>query len=211
MENIDLYAKKIWNYMLMNQKLEKADIIFALGSNSILTAERAAELYYLGFAPYIICSGGFGKDTKFSKPEAEVFADILYKKGIPKEKVFVENKATNTGENILFSKQLLAEKGITVHKVLAVQKPYMERRTFATLSKQWPEVIFQVTSSNISFEEYMRDDDFKKKSIHVLVGDLLRIREYPKLGFQIKQEIPDEVWDAGQGLLSLGYNKYDLK
>lgn len=210
MEKADLYAKKIWDYMLMNQKLEKADVIFALGSNSILTAEHAAELYHQGYADYVLCSGGFGKDTKFSKPEAEVFADILHNKGVPQEKILIENRATNTGENILFSKQLLVEKGILVHKIIAIQKPYMERRTFATLSKQWPEVEFQVTSPKVSFDEYMRDDDFKTKSIHVMVGDLLRIREYPKLGFQIEQEIPKEVWQAGQELLKLGYNKYVL-
>ena len=209
--NIDFYAKKIWDYMLLHHELHPADLILVLGSNSLLTAEYAAELYNKGFAPYVLCSGGFGKDTKFKKPEAEVFADVLADSGVPKDKILVENKSTNTGENILFSKQLLLKKNIIVGKIIAVQKPYMERRTYATLSKQWISIEFQVTSPQSSFEDYMKDNEFKNKSISVMVGDLLRIREYPKLGFQIEQEIPDDVWEAGQELIKMGYDKYLIK
>ncbi len=41
-----------------------------------------------------------------------------------------------------------------------------------------------------------------------MVGDLQRIKEYPKLGFQIVQEIPDEVWNAYEKLVAAGYNKH---
>ena len=58
---------------------------------------------------------------------------------VPKEKVFVENKATNTGENIANSRALLAANGITPASLIVVQKPFMERRSYATFMKQWPE------------------------------------------------------------------------
>lgn len=41
--------------------------------------------------------------------------------------------------------------------------------------------------------------------IHALAGDLQRIREYPAKGFQIEQDIPDEVWEAYEYLVDLGY------
>lgn len=44
-----------------------------------------------------------------------------------------------------------------------------------------------------------------------MVGDLLRIKEYQKRGFQIEQEIPKEVWDAGQRLVQMGFDKYVLR
>jgi hypothetical protein len=44
----------------------------------------------------------------------------------------------------------------------------------------------------------------------VMVGDLQRIKEYPKLGFQIEQEIPKDVWEAWEELVKLGYIKYLL-
>ena len=45
---------------------------------------------------------------------------------------------------------------------------------------------------------------------NVMVGDLERIREYPRQGFQIKQIIPDEVNKAFNALVSRGYTKHLL-
>ena len=44
--------------------------------------------------------------------------------------------------------------------------------------------------------------------IGIMVGDLQRIKLYPARGFQIAQEIPDEVWQAFEGLVHAGYDKY---
>jgi hypothetical protein len=41
-----------------------------------------------------------------------------------------------------------------------------------------------------------------------MVGDLQRIRLYPEKGFQIHQDIPDDVWDAYEELVKAGYTKY---
>lgn len=139
-----------------------------------------------------------------------MFANIAIARGVSRDKIIIESKSSNTGENIQFVKRLLQEMGLHLTSFLLVQKPYMERRTYATFCKQWPDVDCIVTSPQISYEEYGRDEDFKKRYINVMVGDLLRIREYPKLGFQIEQEIPDEVWGAGQRLLQLGFDTYAL-
>lgn len=212
MEKVDKYAKIIWDYMLMNQILEKSDLIFVLGSNDLRVADRAAEIYNQGLAPFVVCSGGNGKDSDFIETEAKLFSELMIEKGVPRDRIFLEPNSSNTGENVLFTKKLLADKGIKVNKVIAIQKPYMERRTFATLRKQWPEVELSLASPLLSFEEYHNSDlVFKDRFINVMVGDLLRIKEYPKLGFQIEQEIPEEVWQAGQELIKMGYNKFLLK
>ena len=208
MEKIDKYAKIIWDYMLMHQKLEPADIIFILGSNDLRVADRAAELYKGKLAPIVECSGANGKASQFTEPEAKVFSERIITLGVSKEKIILELNAMNTGENVLFTKKLLKEKGIIVSKIIAVQKPYMERRTFSVIKKQWPEVECIVTSPQISYEDYPNDLYDKDKFINVMVGDLFRIKEYPKLGFQIEQEIPKEVWSAAQELVKLGYDKY---
>lgn len=205
---VDTLAKTIWDYMLMHQEIKPADVIFVLGSNNTKVAERAAELYLEGFAPLIVCAGGFGKGARFTKPEAEVFKDVIVSKGVPEEKILMEPLSTNTGENIRFTKKLLEEKGIEVYSFILVQKPYMERRTFATFRKQWEGPAFMVTSPQISYEEYASDLSLKKSFIETMVGDLIRMKEYPKLGFQIEQEIPDDVWGAGQELIVLGFDKY---
>ena len=44
--------------------------------------------------------------------------------------------------------------------------------------------------------------------INIMIGDLQRIRIYPERGFQIPQEIPDDVWRAFEKLVELGYDKH---
>jgi uncharacterized SAM-binding protein YcdF (DUF218 family) len=211
-QQVDHFAKIVWDYMLMHQELRPMDAIFALGSNDTRVAERAAELYLQGYGKYIICAGGNGKGSDFSKPEAEVFSEVIINQGVPAEKIILESNSTNTGENVVFVKRLLKEKGLNFRSFLLVQKPYMERRTFATFRKQWPEPECIVTSPQLSYEEYTGNDVvFKERFMNVMVGDLQRIREYPKLGFQIEQEIPEEVWQAWEELIKLGYTKYFLQ
>lgn len=206
---VDKNAKIIWDYMHVRHELSNADMIFVLGSNDIRVADRAAEIYKEGLAPFVVCSGGNGKRSDFNEPEAKLFSERMINLGVPREKIFLEPNSSNTGENVLFTQKLLKEKGIEINKIIAVQKPYMERRTFATISKQWPEIECLVSSPNLSYEEYFNGDlVFRDRFVNVMVGDLLRIKEYPNLGFQIYQDIPEEVWQAGQKLVKMGYNKY---
>lgn len=213
MEEINESAKILWDYHHMGHQPDKADCIFVLGSHDMRVAEYAADLYLQGYAPYMVFSGGFGNFTAgvFVKPEAELFADIAVKKGVPADKILIENKSTNTGENVEFTKKLLAEKGLDFKTFILVQKPYMERRTFATFKKVWPEKDFMVTSPQISFEEYPNNEIPKEKVINIMVGDLQRIKLYPEKGFQIYQEIPAEVWGAYEKLVDLGYTKHLIK
>jgi len=205
--HIDRLARMIWDYHQMNHTIVRSDCIFVLGSHDTRVADRAVDLFHEGYAPCIIFSGGFGNFTTgtFKKPEAEVFADIALQRGVPAEKIFLENKSTNTGENVQFTKELLAAKGIDFQSFILVQKPYMERRTYATFRKNWPEKEFVVTSPQISYDDYPNNEIPLEKVIHIMVGDLQRIREYPARGFQIYQEIPGPVWDAFEKLVAAGY------
>ncbi len=210
-EKTDFYAKIIWDYMLMHHEMKRMDAIFILGSNDLRVAERAAELYHQGLAEYVICSGGNGKGSLFEKTEAEMFSEVLIDKGLPVNKILLEPNATNTGDNIVFTKKMIKEKGLNINSFILVQKPYMERRSYATFKKQWPGPEIIVTSPELSYEEYMNDEKEKGfNSIEILVGDLQRIKEYPKLGFQIEQDIPEAVLDAWKNLVGMGYTKHYL-
>jgi uncharacterized SAM-binding protein YcdF (DUF218 family) len=215
MNEVDNLAKIIWDYMVLNQKLEKADAILALGSFDLRVADKSAELYKENYAPYIICSGGIAHTddinaTGWDKSEAETYKERLLELGIPEEKIIIENEAKNSGENAILTKKLIQEQNLNFKKLILVQKPWMERRMYAVFKKQWPELEFTITSPLLSYEEYMNNPR-KDILINLMVGDFQRMKEYPKLGFQIEQEIPDVVWQAGQKLISLGYNKYLVK
>ncbi len=200
-------AKKLWDYHQLNQKLEKSDCIFVLGSHDLRVAERGAELYLQNWAPIIIFSGGLGNFTKeiWDEAEADKFAAIAEKMGVPRDKIIIENKSSNTGENILFTKQILKEKGLDFQSFIVVQKPYMERRSFATFKNYWPEKKLVVTSPQITFEAYPIKEIPLERLIDIMVGDLHRIKIYPQKGYQIFQEIPNDVWEAYEKLISLGY------
>lgn len=203
-------AKKLWDYHHVNQSLEKSDCILVLCSHDLRVAERGAELYLQELAPIIIFSGGLGNFTKeiWDEPEADKFATIAMNMGVPREAILIENKSTNTGENILFTQQLLKEQGLDSQSFIVVQKPYMERRSYATFKKLWPDKKLVVTSPQISFEKYPNDEIPLEKVINIMVGDLQRIKIYPEKGFQIFQEIPDDVWQAHEKLIELGYTNH---
>lgn len=203
---IETAARTLWDYHLVHHSLKKADVIIALGSHDLLVPARAADLWNEGWAPLVVCSGKRGRVTESQeRSEAEEFKDVLIASGVKNEAIILEQEATNTGENVRFSKNLLAERGIVPRTVLAIHKPYMERRTLATFLKQWPEVEVVVTSPQISFEEYLGK---RSDLIDLLVGDFQRLMLYAKAGFQERQEIPDEVHDAFDLLLYRGYTKH---
>jgi uncharacterized SAM-binding protein YcdF (DUF218 family) len=206
-------AMKIWDYHLMSHQLSRADAILVLCSHDKKVAERGAQLFLEDYAPLLIFSGGLGAITKnmWNVPEADQFAKIAMKMGVPFDKILIENRSTNTGENILFTKIVLAEKKLNPQKFILVQKPYMERRSYATFRKLWPEKELLVTSPQVSFDEYLdnySNSDFSRDDVvSIMVGDLQRIKLYPESGFQIHQEIPHDVWAAYEELVKAGYNK----
>ncbi|HEV7684186.1 MAG TPA: YdcF family protein [Pyrinomonadaceae bacterium] len=207
-------AEIIWRYHLLNHQLEKADAILVLCSHDKRVAERGAQLFLDGWAPLLIFSGGLGSITSglWSKPEADQFAKVAVEMGVPVEKILIENQSTNTGENIRFTLRLLAANQINLEKFILVQKPYMERRSYATFRKLWPEKEVLVTSPQVSFAEYLTHYTNSELSgddvVSIMVGDLQRIKLYPEKGFQTYQEIPDEVWSAYEELVRSGYDRH---
>ncbi len=203
-------ARILWNYHHVDHVVEKSDCILALGSHDTRVADRAAELYLERMAPVLIFSGGLGNLTKeiWTKSEAELFATIALEKGVPADAILIENRSTNTGENIMFTKSILKQHRLDPQRFIVVQKPYMERRSLATFKKHWPDKDLIVTSPQISFEDYPTEEISLEKVINIMVGDLQRIKLYPEKGFQIYQDIPANVWDAYERLIKLGFDKH---
>lgn len=211
-ERIDELGELIWNYHLLHHPLKKADCIFALGCHDEGVAHTAADLFLEGWADTLLVSGGVLFDESINgKTEAEHFRDIAIRKGVPADKILVENFATNTGENFSLSAALLARQGLSFHTFILVQKPYMERRTFATGRVQWKEKELILASEKISFREYLQKGISRDRILNTMVGDLQRIKLYPAKGFQIPQVVPADVWDAFEELVGYGFDKRLVK
>ena len=131
-------AHVVWRYHIVGHALAKSDAICVLCSNDPRVAEHGARLWLDGWAPLLIFSGGVGALTKGlygGLSEAEYFRDVAVAKGVPESAILVEPRSTNTGENVAFTRELLAERGATMASFILVQKPFMERRSMATFLK----------------------------------------------------------------------------
>jgi uncharacterized SAM-binding protein YcdF (DUF218 family) len=207
-------AEILWDYHHMHHVLAPADVILVLCSHDLVVADRGADLFLAGYAPLLVVSGGSGAITRrmWREPEAEVFARRAIERGVPRDQVLLETRSTNTGENVRFTRELLAADGLDPERFIVVQKPYMERRAFATFRQVWPEKQVQVTSPQLGMREYLaryssetlRPEDV----ISIMVGDLQRIRLYPARGFQVAQEIPGDVWQAYEALVARGFDRH---
>jgi uncharacterized SAM-binding protein YcdF (DUF218 family) len=205
----------IWEYMHLHHTLQKSDAIIVLGNRDLRVAEYASQLWLDGWAPYLVCSGSGdvhnskqGREQFVGTTEAEVFAGIARHMGVPESALIIENQSQNTGQNFEFAINVLSERGVQTESVILVQKPYMERRTYAT-GKVWlPHIQMIVTSPPIPLSDYPNESNSVGEHwIHGMVGDLQRIKEYPAKGFQIPQDIPGDVWEAFEYLVTQGYTK----
>ena len=206
-------AQAVWDYHRLGQALSPADLLFVLGSHDLRVADHAADLFHSGLAPRVVLSGGVGvrQANAWAGTEAEMFAEVMRRRDVPEAAMLLEPRSTNTGENIRFTRELVAARGLVVRSVIAVQKPYMERRTFATIRKQWPEVALRVSSPPLDFNAYCDSSIPIRDIIEFMVGDLQRIIKYPKLGFMIPQAVPAHVLLAFEALVAAGYTRHLLR
>lgn len=202
----------IWDYLCLRQKPEKADCIVGFGNFNTDIAIRAAELYLQGYAPKVLFTGGLGRNTQglLPEPEAVRFARVAVECGVPEKDILLEDRSTNTAENIRFSRRLLEEKGLPHGKILGVHQPFMERRICAAMGVYWPELNFSVTSPQVTIPQYLqraREQGISEEaSVCVIVGDFQRMELYAQKGWQLPQEIPEEAWQAFYTLVNMGFD-----
>lgn len=214
---IDQHARRIWDYMRLDQEVRPAENIFTPCSFDDRVAVHAAELLLDGYGDRLIFASGTANhndlvDTGWEESELEHFVKVAVETGVPEDRIIREDRSRNAGENIRFTHDLMKGMALPMNSLVIVQKPYMERRTYATFVKQWPEPAtdFTITSPALDYENYFNEQNPKDPIIAVMVGDLQRIREYPKLGFQIEQAIPDDVWASYEALVDMGYDSHLL-
>ena len=195
--------------MKLNQPLAPADCILVFGSHDPRVAKYGAKLFLRKLAPLILFSGKRGGLTEtWRETEAEKFAEIAVRAGVPRGKILIEKEATNSGENVLFTKKLLEKRELNPGNFIVVQKPYMERRTWATFKKVWPRKKIILTSPPISFEDYPNRSISKRDVIAIMLSDLQKIALYPQKGFQNRQRIPQKVLDCYRRLVDLGFRDH---
>ena len=205
--------KVIWEYMKLDQKIEKCDIIIACGCSNLEIPIKCCELIQNQYASKVIFSGGLGKITVESntKTEGETYKDIAIQNGLSEECILIETKSTNTADNFKFSKKILDKQNIKYESILIVHKPLVERRTFLCAKKIFPNKRIMITSPYESFEEYisyLEKSKYIDDEISIIVGDIQRIAIYPQFGWQVDEKLSKTVIDTYFRLKKLGFTKY---
>ena len=138
-------ARVVWNYHQLGHRPIPADVIVALGTNDLRVAEFAASLYHRNFGRILVCTGAIAHQgdllaTPWTRTEAEMYAEVATAHGVPADRILLETNAANTAENIRFARQLLDREGVRPNNIVIAVKPFMQRRTWATLAVEWPEM-----------------------------------------------------------------------
>lgn len=206
-------AEVIWNYHQMHHAARPCSAGIGLGGHDLGVAARAADLYHGGMFPVLVFTGANSPTTakRFPRGEATHFAEHAVTRDVPGSAIILEGNATNTGQNIEFSRRALTAAGITAGSVMLVCQPYMERRAFATARKVWPDVDVVCASERVAFDDYCRRIGDARLVTDMMIGDLQRIIEYPARGFSVPQEVPAVVAEAYDRLVRRGYDSRLLK
>jgi hypothetical protein len=114
----------------------------------------------------------------------------------------------NTAENVRFTRQLLEERGLRPASVVIAVKPFMQRRTWATMAVEWPEMPATLASPAMSLDQYFTAELTPERIINIMLGDLQRIWIYGRRGWSAPQRVPESVMAAFDHLKSLGFTQH---
>ena len=182
------FLKQIEDFMFIEDKLEKADVIFVPGNGYPQMAEKAAELYRNGFAPKILPSGRYsitaGRFTGVLdkkecycgtyKTEWDFLKDVLMQNGVPEEAILKEDQATYTYENAIYSRQVTDHAELEIERAILCCKSYHARRCLMYYQLLYPKTEFYVVPVNadgITRENWRKNEE----GIDAVTGELSRI------------------------------------
>lgn len=168
-------------------EIKKADVILIPGTSQPQLMEKAAELYFKGYAPYILPSGGYNYKTPLFKSEWEYLRTIGHKLGVPDNIILKEDKAQNTFENAQFSWEVLQSLDIKVENVILVCKTFHSRRALMTYQFVFPRDINFYVSPVVDKRGISKDNWFRKEE-----GIRAVMSETSKIGTYFADKIP--VW-----------------
>lgn len=186
----DKFLNQITEFIFVEDKPEKSDVIFIPGSGFPQLAEEAAKLYHQGLAPYILPSGKYSiLNGKFAgvqekqelydgeyETEWEFLKEALKKNQVPEEHILRENNATYTYENAIYSRKVTDRLGMEIKKAILCCKPYHARRSLLYYQLLYPETQFYVCP--IQDSDVKRDNWYlTEKGIRLVFGEVQRVGE----------------------------------
>lgn len=193
------FIREITSFIFIEDKPEKADIIFVPGGSWPEPAEKAAKLWLDGYSPYILPSGKYSMSKGYFpgsmtnadkyqgvyKSEWEFLKDVALSYGVNETAILKEDNAIWTKENAFKSREVTDKYGLEISKAIICCKSFHAKRCLMFYSFAYPNTEFIVCPVDI--EGITKDNWFKTETgINHVMGELSRC------GGQLKQAIP--IW-----------------
>lgn len=128
--------------LLVTTELKPADLLFVFGTRHGLPEFLAVieDLWRRDMFSYALVTGGATLGDPAT--EAKVLRDGMVAFGVDPDRIMLEERATNTGENVTLSLPIIdMTLGLeNVRSLIAVGKLFTSARYLMTLERYWPDV-----------------------------------------------------------------------
>lgn len=172
---------------LIQTDLRPADLLFVFGTREGVDefVGEASALWRAGYFKRAIISGGVTPGSSFS--EAQVIFERMVEAGVPREAILLEDRAQNTGENVIYSLPILdSEIGLNnIVSLIAMGKLCTSRRYLMTLERHWPDVEKMLVAVNwfgVPREEWHLHAHSRKR----VLSEFHKIEPYMEKGFIVE-------------------------
>lgn len=191
------FIREITSFIFIEDKPEKADVIFIPGGSWPEPSEKAAGLWLDGYAPYILPSGKYsmskgyfpGPMTKAQKysgkynTEWEFMKDVILSYGVNEDVILKEDNAIWTKENAFKSREVTDKNGLDINTAIICCKSFHAKRCLMFYSWAYPKT--ELIVCPVDIEGITKDNWFKTENgIEKVMGELSRC------GGQLKKAIP---------------------
>jgi hypothetical protein len=205
-------AKTVFAYLAETDALPSRPLDAAIGFGvfDLALAGYCAELHVAGRVRWLVFTGGIGAGTgDLGGTEADVWREAVRRSHphIPDDVFVLENRSTNTAENINYTAELLHAEmpsrafGTGIRAAAIIASPSRLRRVALTMRKLQPDV---TTYRSLPAAEFDREVALYTRQgvnyVDHLLGEIDRIVSYPQRGWIAEERVPADVLAAADSL-----------
>ena len=180
--------KHITQTVFAASESQVVELLFIYGTSSIDSEilDAVARDYQQGRFPKILVTGLSGRlYYETGRPLASIMRDALIARGVPSDVILVQDRSTNTLEDVTFSLDVLEHHNISPESIAFLCKAHHSGRCLRTLRKFFPS---QTLSPIIYVAEYegvkISKEDWYQHEVSRgrVYGEYLRVMEYTRRG-----------------------------
>ena len=177
--------KEITDTVFIKPEIQKTDIMFIFGSSQG-DWQKVAQLFLQNLADKILVCGLTGNHQEITGESlAHMIKRELMKRGVPEHFILLQDKSTNTLEDVRYGKEVLEEHNIFPTSILFVSKSHHSGRALRTLKKFFPAAKIYAFTYDAVYNDITvsRDNwwNFTEAKSRVY-GEYLRIKKYSERG-----------------------------